>query len=483
MDDRPNILLFLPDGMQAQVTGPDHDCHTPNFDRLADRGTRFTRAHTVLPTCSPARASLMTGLLPHNHGVLQVEHCVDDDQCLLRTRHPHWAQRLSQAGYRTGYFGKWHIERTNRLEDFGWQVNGCDATVAFRALGSGVAKTEELLDENSLAVYETGPEGYNSVLHYGVTNVPSAQRSFVRTVDMAQGFLDESFAQDAPWACCVSFAEPNVPLIAGREAFFQYDVDSIRLPENLRDDFAQSPAFYRRQREIFQHVTDRQWRQARAVYYALITELDQQFGRLLDQLEQAGQLDRTIVLVLSDHGRYMGAHGFDAHNFGPFEEAYNIPLIAAGPKIAPGVETDAHVSLADVAPTLLELAGAESIDVPDSRSLAALLADPVARAPDFDHSYAEFYGTRFLMTQRILWRGPWKFVFNGFDYDELYNLDDDPGELTNLAGEPGYRDTMRDMMAEIWRIARDTEDSILTETHYSPMRFGLVGPNAAGPQY
>ena len=478
MDDRPNILLFLPDGMQARVTRPGHDCRTPNFDRLASGGIRFTRAHTALPTCSPARASLMTGLLPHNHGVLQVEHCVDDDQCALRARHPHWAQRLSQAGYRTGYFGKWHVERTNRLEDFGWQVNGCDATAAFRALGSGVAQTEELLNDNSLAVYETGPEGYNPVLHYGVTDVPSAQRSFAHTVDMARQFLSESFVQDRPWACCVSLSEPNVPLIAGRETFSTYDVDSIRLPGNLHDDFTHSPAFYRRQREIFQRVTDPQWREARAVYYALITELDQQFGRLLDQLEQAEQLDRTIILILSDHGRYMGAHGFDAHNFGAFEEAYNIPLIAAGPQVARGVETDALVSLADIGPTLLERAGTEPIDVPDSRSFAPLLADPATHASDFSTSYAEFHGTRFLMTQRVLWRGPWKFVFNGFDYDELYNLDDDPDELINLAADPEYRETMRDMMAEIWRIARDTGDRILTDTHYSPMRFAIVGPNA-----
>ena len=172
MADRPNILMFLPDGMQAGVFKPDHDCQTPNFDRLARRGIRFNRAHTPLPTCSPARASLMTGLLPHNHGVLQVEHCVDDDQCVLRTEHPHWAQRLSDAGYRTGYFGKWHIERTNDLEEFGWQVNGCDAGAAFRALGEGISGTEQLLDENSLAKYKEGPEGYNRVLHYGVTDVP-----------------------------------------------------------------------------------------------------------------------------------------------------------------------------------------------------------------------------------------------------------------------------------------------------------------------
>ncbi len=479
MANRPNILMFLPDGMQAQVFRPDHDCKTPNFDRLADRGIRFSRAHTPLPTCSPARASLMTGLLPHNHGVLQVEHCVDDDQCVLRTQHPHWAQRLSEAGYRTGYFGKWHIERTNRLEDFGWQVNGCDATAAFRALGEGVASTEKLLDDDSLASYKTGPEGYNPVLHYGVTDMPSDQRSFGVTTRLAQDFLAESFEQDAPWACCVSFPEPNVPVIAGREAFEQYDVDAIRLPENFHDDFANSPAFYRRQKQIFETISEQQWRESRAVYYALISELDAQFGKLLDQLEAAGQLDNTVVIALSDHGRYMGAHGFDAHNYGAFEEIYNIPLIVAGPGIAEGVDSGALVSFHDLCPTLLELAGADPIDTPDSRSFAPLLADPVAEAPNFNTGYAEFYGTRFLMTQRILWQGSWKFVFNGFDYDELYNLDDDPHELHNLGNDPAHRNRMQAMMAEIWRIVHDTDDRALLGTHYSPMRFALVGPNVA----
>lgn len=126
MNPKPNILLILPDGMQAKPLEADHICRTPTFDRLARRGVRFSRAYTPAPTCSPARASLMTGLLPHNHGVLQVEHSVDDDQSVLRTEHPHWAQSLVQNGYHTGYFGKWHIERSYRLGDFGWQVNGCD---------------------------------------------------------------------------------------------------------------------------------------------------------------------------------------------------------------------------------------------------------------------------------------------------------------------------------------------------------------------
>jgi arylsulfatase A-like enzyme len=346
--NQPNILLFCPDGMQAQVALADHQCSTPNFQRVAARGLQFRRAHSALPTCSPARASLMTGLMPHNHGVLQVEHCVDDDQSVLRTEHPHWAHRLSDAGYRTGYFGKWHIERTNDLEKFGWQINGCDKGSAYRKLGAGVENKESLLNDQSPAGYKIGPEGYNDVLHYGVTDVPTQERGFAHITDLACDFLKEAAQGDMPFACVASYSEPNTPLICGREAFERYDVDAIKLPESLRDDHARNPAFYRRQKMIYDHISDDQWRASRAAYYALITELDEQLGKLLDKLEEAGVADNTIIIVMSDHGRYMGAHGFDEHNFAPFEEAYNIPLIMAGPGIAQGQTTDALVGIADL---------------------------------------------------------------------------------------------------------------------------------------
>ncbi|HCK09585.1 MAG TPA: sulfatase, partial [Candidatus Latescibacteria bacterium] len=128
MADRPNILFLMTDQMQGRVLDPGHVCQTPNFDRLAKRGMRFPRAYTPNAVCSPARASLMTGLLPSTHGVLEVTHCVDDDQCVLRTEYPHWAQSLEAVGYNTGYFGKWHVERSNDLTQFGWQVDGGQAS-------------------------------------------------------------------------------------------------------------------------------------------------------------------------------------------------------------------------------------------------------------------------------------------------------------------------------------------------------------------
>ena len=120
---QPNILFLMADQMQARILDPGHVCSTPNFNRLMEQGVRFEHAYTSNAICSPARAGIMTGLLPHSHGVVTVTHLTDNDQCNLRTEYPHWAQRMSDAGYKTGYFGKWHIERTNDLAQFGWQVD------------------------------------------------------------------------------------------------------------------------------------------------------------------------------------------------------------------------------------------------------------------------------------------------------------------------------------------------------------------------
>ena len=172
---RPNILLFLTDGMQAGTVLPGSPCVTPRFDELASRGVQFLSAHTSSPTCSPARASLMTGLLPHNHGVLEVEHGRDEDQCVLRTEFPHFAQCLVEQDYRTGYFGKWHIERSNEVSRFGWQKSKVKGRGNVKDLGKGSAEAGPQLDE-SLSGYLEGPPGYNRILHYGVTDVALEER-------------------------------------------------------------------------------------------------------------------------------------------------------------------------------------------------------------------------------------------------------------------------------------------------------------------
>ena len=473
MSGRPNILFLMTDQMQGRVLEPGHPCLTPNFDRLVARGMRFPRGYTPNPVCSPARASLMTGLLPHSHGVITVTHCVSDDQSCLRLDKPHWAQGLAEAGYRTGYFGKWHVERSNDLQAFGWQTHSREA---FQQ------RQQELVGPNpppaqfSLQHHIKTP-GYRDGLLYGVRDVPPEKRGMGVACSLAGDFLDEALAGDDPWCCFVSVTEPHDPYVCGEDAFAQYDVDALELPPNAADDMADRPNLYRKVAALFGDLTDRQKKEAMACYFATITEIDQQFGRLLDQLEASGQQDRTIVVLTADHGDFIGAHGLYMKNVGAFEEAYQVPMVIAGPDVEGGVVSQARLGLQDLCPTLLELAGLAPVGAPDSRSYAPVLRDHAGCEDKFLTGYAEFEGTRIQFTQRLIWNGPWKYVWNGFDYDELYNLDEDPYEMNNLAADPRYTQQVRDLMKQAWEVVRDTNDHSLYNSHYPCLRVAPFGPN------
>lgn len=473
MADRHNILFLMTDQMQGRVLEPDHPCETPAFDRLAAEGVRIRNAYTPNAVCSPARASLFTGLLPHNHGVLEVIHCVDEDQCNLRTDKPHWAQRLADAGYTTGYFGKWHVERSNDLQRFGWQVDGGSASGRFtdrredirRELGEPTFSLEKKLD---------GPPGYAPDRFYGVTSEPPAVRGMGVTTDLALDFLKD---QDGtpPWCCFVSIQEPHDPFICGQASFDRYDVDAIELQPNVHDDLKGRPNIYRKAARVWDSFTDREHREAAACYWASITEIDQQFGRLLAWLDESGQADDTIVVLTSDHGDLLGAHGMYCKNLSGFEEVYQIPMVLRGPGIEPRTASDARVGLHDLGSTLAELAGLEAFETGDARSFAPLLRGE-AGDEAYQSGFSEYHGGRYRLTQRVLWDGPWKLVHNGFDFDELYNLHDDPYEMRNLVDDPEHEPELRRLLGLMWEKLEASGDHVLVNTGYPILRLAPVGP-------
>ena len=476
LDRRPNILFLMTDQMQARVLDPSHPCHTPNLDRLASRGVRFTHAYTPNPVCSPARASLMTGLLPHSHGVVQVTHCTADDQAVLRTGKRHWAQELAAAGYRTGYFGKWHIERTNELGRFGWQVNG-ETTQPLWKREAARLEANQAAEEPLLRKTLGGP-GYTNALFYGA-GVARPHATLEVAPRLAASFLDTAARENQPWCCFVSLVEPHDPYLCARRSFERYDPAKIPVPPNWNDGLEGRPGLYRKAARAFAHLTEREKQEAAACYYASITEVDEQFGRLLDRLERAGQLENTIVVMTADHGEFLGAHGLYMKNVSGYEEAHNIPMVVAGPGIARGAVSHARAGLHDLAPTLLELAGLKPIGSPDSRSFAPVLRNPAAESAKYLTGYAENYGTRYWFTQRVIWEGPWKYVWNGFDFDEMYNLEADPYEMRNLAAGAAHRGQARHMMELAWRIVRATGDAPLLGADYPVLRLAECGPGAA----
>ncbi len=479
MSDQPNVLVLMCDQMQGRVLGPESLCQTPNFDKLAARGIRFSRAYTPNAVCSPARASLMTGLLPHNHGVYLVTHCVPEGWFTLADT-PHWAQRLQAAGYQTGYFGKWHVENQNDLGTYGWGTYAVPGSDEWKARRETL--TADLPDEPtySHAMKLQGPPGYPQTVFYGVTDVPPEKRPIGINTSLASDYLDEVMQDDsAPWCCFVSISEPHDPYITGEEAYALYDPGEIKPFPNWDDNMADKPAIYRRSACAFKEMSLRQKQEAAACYYASITEIDKLYGALIDKVEEAGQLDNTIIVLTGDHGDFLGAHGLYCKNIGAFEEAYQIPLILAGPGIASGVTSDARVGSIDLGETLLEMTGSDPLGETDSRSFAPVLRDPGTHEGDYTTGYAEYWGQRTCyVSQRVLWDGAWKFIFNGFDWDELYNLDEDPYEIYNLANDPAHEDRVKEMMKKMWRIWHDTGDDSFYNSNYPPYRFAACGPLA-----
>ena len=185
--------------------------------------------------------------------------------------------------------------------------------------------------------------------------------------------------------------------------------------------------------------------------------------------------DDTLIVCTSDHGDLMGAHGMMMKSVESFEEIYHIPLVMKLPGQAHAGETkDFYVGTTEIAPTLLELTGCR----PLRNEYAGESVVPWIEGEKTDGrcAFAEFFGQRFAFTQRIVWQDRYKYVFNAFDYDELYDLASDPHEMRNLTDDPACAETKEALCRRMWQTVIDTDDSSLADAGYFLMRFAPVGP-------
>lgn len=464
---RPNLLLLITDQQRADTVVPGGPCLTPHLQGLAAQGARFTRCYSPNPICSPTRASLFTGYLPHSHGVTDVTHAVKPPLAQLRDDMPFWSRELNRAGYATAYFGKWHVERSDALERFGFQEYEVELKLVGVQEHPGVFSPSLVLKD----------EGYRDLLVAGVTDEPaSASREhalFERGIDFVRRAAADP---DRPWALVVSTEAPHDPFVAPREVFHRYDPAQLEPPASFRDPMTDRPAVYRRIRRTWEDLSEEDLALATACYYARCSMVDDEVGRLLAVLEETGQAEDTLVVFTSDHGDYLGAHGLMFKGVAAFEEAYRVPLVVRGPGVEAGLVVEEAVSLLDLPRTLVRLLLGEEYPCQGGDLSARLRGEAPAGAGE---AFAEFHGQRLGYTQRVVWHGDWKYVFNGFDEDELYDLAADPHELRNLAADPEHAATLREMARRMWRRLRETDDTTLLEAHYAMFRFAPVGPDAA----
>ncbi|MHC4406133.1 MAG: sulfatase-like hydrolase/transferase [Planctomycetota bacterium] len=468
---QPNILILMTDHGRADVVTAQSQCLTPNLDRLATEGVRFGRCYTPNGMCSPARASLMTATYPSTHGVWDCTHTQREAWVDVAPELVHWAQQLSAAGYRTGYFGKWHLTQSKKLEDYGWQEYDFGASKR----SPRVAGTEVV----------SRREGYRDIVIAAVGR-DDAGTPHHPVYDRGIDFIRRHASGREPFCCFLSTSEPGAACVPPKRFLDMYDPVATRVSPSLHDDLAGKSQMLRRMQSAWQDMSEEDWRTVTTHYMAVMTFLDSEIGRILQVLRDAGCYDDTIICYLSDHGRMLGAHGLAGLGLGlAYEETYRVPLIIRIPDRLLDDSADhrgrdvddALVSLVDVGPTLLDLCRLGPFPQAQGRSLRPLIEDR-ADKNDWQDAYGEFFGQRFMFTQRIVWHGDWKYIFSPGGVDELYDLADDPHELVNLADDPQHRDILIDMTKRMWRKMLEIGDESLLNSHYNTLRTAPIGPNA-----
>ena len=461
---RPNILIFMSDQERADVLNPDHTCITPNATRLAEEGVRFTEAYCPSPHCCPSRATFFTGMYPSKHGVFNN---VSNPAALntgLAEGIVTFGEPLRDAGYRLAFSGKWHVTAEENPSDRGWEELYVTAGV-----GSFMQQTLEFYKKLSVndqprqhgQVKRPGWGDFQLFDSYGSkSNKGYEDNRDYQVVKSACDALPDLADGDQPWVLYVGVSGPHDPFIVPTKYLDLYDLDDIALPDNYHDSMVDKPAVYRRMRQQYwDQLSETEIRDAVRHYWAYCTMIDDMFGEVLDILDATGQADNTLVLRVSDHGEYCGNHGIFMKGVPSFKEAYHIPAIIRYPEMIQesNRQVDQFVSLADFAPTFYDLAGVSAPDHISGRSLLPFLHGE--NPEDWrDAHYTQLNGVELYYSQRSVQSKQYKYVYNGFDLDELYDIQNDPQELINLAADPNFDAVKRELVRKMWQFAEQEQD-------------------------
>lgn len=407
----PNVLVLMPDqwrGMDLGCMG-NREVRTPNFDRLASEGVAFTNAIANCPVCTPARSMLLTGRFPHATGTPVNDVPLPDDEITI-------AELLKAQGYRTGFIGKWHLEGGKRQPGFvppGPRRQGFDYWAA------------TICDHDYF---------HSHYFRDDPKPIPIPRYDALEYTDRGIEFLGTN--KSDPFCLYVAWGPPHNPYIAPPEFIKLYDAARLTMRPNWREGVRLGS------------------RQDVAGYYAAITCIDAEAGRILRALDDNGQAENTIVLVTSDHGDMLGSHGTSLKRK-PWEESIRVPGLLRYPaQVGPRARSDLLFSHVDAAPTLLGLCGVAVPRNMQGRDLSApILGRAAAQQPE--SVYLQIY-TKTEQEEFPPWRGvrtrrytyarsaerPWL----------LYDNQKDPHQARNLAGRPEHKklEARLDGMVQEW---------------------------------
>jgi arylsulfatase A-like enzyme len=448
---------------------------TPHLDRLAATGALFERAYCAQPVCAPSRASILTGLHPHAHGL--------QDGDVLSPDVPTLAELLRPAGYACGYIGQWHLGHENRpqrgFEDF-WVATE-DGYIRDHDREGYTAYREYLVTQGY-----TPPDPHRNGTVFGrltAARLPEAHGKPAYEAARAIEFLERF--RERPFFLLVTFIEPHPPVTGPFDGLFA--PEAMSLPDTWdREPDPTMPLRYRLRRQEVVETRKylpgddvQSWKAYKARYWGQCSLVDKYAGRILQRLDELGLEDDTVVAYSTDHGDMMGEHRM-LNKGVAYEGATRVPLLIRAPGLAPR-RLHTPATLVQLAPTLLDLAGQPVAPHLQGASLAPLIRDGDT-APDAAEAVVEWIGhsgypsslfhdagldesneehRRVMETAaRTIRRGRWKLTVHLSGEHQLFDLEDDPGETTNLRGRPDHQETLRFLYARLQKWQRETRDDL-----------------------
>jgi len=421
--DRVNVLFLLADDQRPDTVRHLGNPHidTPNLDALARRGMAFTRAVCANPICTPSRAEILSGCSGFRNGVIDFQRQIDPQLKL-------WPQAMREAGYHTWYVGKWHNDGLPIQRGYE-QTRGLFA-------GGGGRWWKDQVDWRGTAV-----TGYRGWVFQDDQGQLFPERGVGLTPDISNHFADAAIdlirrRPSQPFFLQVCFTAPHDPLFFPTGYEEKYSADQLPLPGNFLSEHPFDHGnFEGRDEQLLPWPrTPAMIRAELAVYYAVISHLDAQIGRIIAALEETGQLHNTLVIFASDHGLALGSHGLRGKQ-NMYEHTVNVPLILAGPGVSRGQTTAAQVYLRELYPTVCELVGIPIPATVEGQSFAGVLS----RQTQVAHEHVFCY---FRDKQRMVRDDRWKLIhYPHLDRWQLFDLRSDPLEMQDLAARPGHLDT------------------------------------------
>jgi arylsulfatase A-like enzyme len=460
---QPNILfIFADDQSHATIHALGNDeIWTPHLDTLVSQGTAFTNVYNMGgwngAICIASRTMLNTGRS------LWRAHSVNGRLDELAQRGQLWSLLLSKAGYTTYNTGKWHIEIPPE-SIFDHQIHERPGMPRdhWNTRPAGVAPTREFIE--SIAGYnrpiENVPDNWapDDPAHGGFWEGGKHWSEVL--ADDAEQFLKAAATDEHPFFMYLAFNAPHDPRQAPKRFVDLYPRDDIAIPETFlplypfKDAIGCVPTLRDEALAPFPR-TPYAIRAHRQEYYAIISHMDEQIGRILDVLEATGQRDNTYIIFTADHGLACGNHGLLGKQ-NMYDHSMKPPLIIVGPDIPQNERRDALVYLQDIMPTSLELAGVAPPEYVDFNSLLPLIRDKSKQS-----LYPALYGAYLRDAQRMIRKGNLKLiVYPGANRIRLYDLAEDPKEMNDLSEDPQHLPVIKELFRELLDLQVSMDDTL-----------------------